>query len=221
MVSLSKVDKSRAISEDHWVLSIVAKPGGRNPEHAILLVEGMDNDNLIFRRYDFVMGEIPSHPGAGAIAAITAKATSKKGLVVIKEEDYSTSKSESDQSNFFWGMVMSDKNMDQGCQGLSWSITKSHAQTLHDNVLEEQKNPPDYQLAGDHSAAASSSSQSGHNCYTWARILALSLNVDDIKHDDRLARTLQDLFASRTTEHIESDEVKADPGRTGLMGLFS
>lgn len=215
----SIVDRSRSIYEDQWVVSLVAKPQGRNPEHSILLIEGIVADKCIFRRYDYVVGE-PVEPKAGA-ANLVNLIKRKKGLVVIKEKECDFSDPLDERKQFFWAMIMKDQSMDEGCEGLSWALTDAQAEALHQAAIESQNNPPDYQISGNHSFFASSSSQTGHNCYTWARKLLIDLNHPDIKNDARMKTSLGDLLAARTTSHIAPEEKQSSANRKGLFRLLS
>ena len=55
----SRLDAGMKIEPNNWVLSLVAKAKGKNPKHAFIVVEGLSEDEqeVIFRRYDFVLAE--------------------------------------------------------------------------------------------------------------------------------------------------------------------
>ena len=189
----SFVDSSKMVHPDQWVMSLVAKPQGKNPEHAIIIVEGIVDDKFFYRRYDLVVKNVPDY-----------KFQQGEGLILIKDDkktfaDYS----DDERERYFWAMIMKDKNFEEGCQGASWIITVEEGDKLHKKILEEQKNPPAYQLAGDRSAIASSSSQTGHNCFTWAREKIKEIETNqNIRNDRRLMPTLNDFLGSRTTNYL-------------------
>lgn len=93
----------------------------------------------------------------------------KKGLIIIKNNPKNFADfPEAGKGEYFWSMIMKDHNF-EGCYGASWIITPEEADSLHAQVEKDQVNPPGYQISGESSLFAKSSSQSGHNCFTWAR----------------------------------------------------
>jgi len=192
----SHIDVNKIAHPEQWVLSLVAKKRGSNPEHAFILLEGLDRTghNVIFRRYDFVIGDKNT-------SAIPIKKGS--GLVITKEYTLEMANNDADtQARTFWAEMVNDIDKEEGCYGASWVISDEHAQQLHKEVLKDQTSPPDYQLSGEHGIFAKSSSQSGHNCYTWAKAKISHIDDQNIKHDARLTPQILDFIASRTSRHI-------------------
>lgn len=204
----SLVDQSKMVFPKQWVLSLVAKPQGRNPEHAIVIAEGFleDGKKFVYRRYDFVMD--------GELDILIQKG---KGLVLIKDDpkhfaDYS----EEERKRYFWVMIMKDANFQEGCRGASWIIAPEEAEFLHEKVNASRSDPPAYQILGEHSLIAKSTSQSGHNCFTWAKEMIKSITSNqNIQHDTRLVTTLAAFVGDRTTRALnppEEETATTSPG---------
>ena len=64
-------------------------------------------------------------------------------------------------------------------------IPERTAQTLIENIKSREKNPPKYNILGNSALAASSAKSSrkptGHNCFTFARMMLRDLNDAYIK----------------------------------------
>ncbi len=197
----SQINPEKIIYPGQWIVSMVAKPRGKNPEHAFIILEGFDTtgSNVFFNRYDFV--------------ASNTKPSIKNcpGIVKKKENKLPIEHYDNDQlERFFWTSVLGDIEKNQGCEGLSWSILSTEAENLKKAIAEDESDPPDYQISGDVGIFAKSPSNSGHSCYTWARKKLRDLNNDTINHDDRLKIFLKDFIVSRTTKHLNMP-VEADP----------
>jgi len=201
----SFLDKNKWVYPN-WVVSLVAKPRGRNPEHAFILVEGLTPEgNVCIRRYDFVVGD--NNEEDSVVTLVKRRA----GCVVIKETLGAQAEyDEAKYQRYFWANILKDIEQAQGCSGASWIITAEQAEALDAAVRADHITPPDYQISGDAGFLAASSSQSGHNCYTWSRKKLLDLNDKDISQDERLKLQLSDFIAERTTKHIHMP-VEVDP----------
>lgn len=130
------------------------------------------------------------------------------GLVIIKNEPKNLADYPRDvRERYFWIEIMKDKDMakPEGCQGASWIITPEEAQQLDETIRVDKANPPSYLLPGDKSLLPKSSSQSGHNCFTWSRQKILSLKSNKkIQEDERLKSDFLDFaYGSRTTRHLK------------------
>ncbi len=200
---LSQVDPKKFMYTEQWTVSIVAKPKGDVPEHAIIILEGLDKsgENIFFHRYDFV-------------ASNRNVALEKcSGMVITKEKKLPTNFFDEEEqiTRYFWTEILGDMEQKQGCEGLSWNILQKEAEQLQKDVAADKKNPPDYQISGDLSFFGKSTSNSGHSCYTWARRKLLDLGNNSIKNDGRLRIYLSDFLASRTTTHISPPKPPKDP----------
>ncbi len=208
----SLIDSSKmVIYPNQCVLSLIAKAKGKNPEHAFIIVEGLvDHEKFFYRRYDFVVKDVN-------------KSALKKGpgLVILKEDIKTYSDYDEDQrTRYFWTFIMKDSELEEGCHGASWIISPAEAQMLHDAVLADEKNPPEYQIMGENSIIASSSFQSGHNCFSWARTKIKNLtNNQNIQHDDRLQPKLPDFIAARTTLYLKPPSDTPEPVSPSCMIL--
>ncbi len=206
----SIIDASVMLDSDNWVVSLVRKPKGKNPEHAILIVEGIeetvDGPNFHLRRYDFVVAKISQSP------SIFETVGQHDGLIISKER-HMPYESEDERVISFWAIIMKDLQQEQECRGISWNISPEQAAVLQDNINTDKANPPDYQISGKNALLPISSSMSGHNCYTWARKQLLALDNDTISQDYRLDVKFRDFFASRTSVHVSFsiDENSDDP----------
>lgn len=63
----------------------------------------------------------------------------------------------------------------------TWPIAKATAEMLIQMIESQQKNPPKYHFLGDNSVVAGSSAKSssnptGHNCFTFAKMMLRDLN---------------------------------------------
>lgn len=200
----SRIDSELLVTPGNWVLSLVAKAKGKNPEHAFLIVEGLSSDwkSVYFRRYDFVIDNKPSG---------LDRAVRNSGRVVIKKVKNDRSQYDEEAlAFFFWSSLMSDDNAEQQCHGLSWHISPNEAAALQRAIKQDQANPPDYHILGARSLVAASSSQSGDNCYTWARRKVRDLGNERIRGDALLTSRALDFIVSQTTRHLKP---AADPNQ--------
>lgn len=185
----SVIDKKLSIKKDQWVVSILRKPNGSNPEHAFLIVEGANSFNQgIIRRYDLFVD----------------RDNKKKSFINIKESEWLKSDEREEQLNLFLG--------GENVYARSWQICEEEAKTLHKNVIGDSTNPPDYQLSGNRSLVAKSSLHEGHSCFTWAREKLLELNnpkIDiEIKIKDFIAAQTS-LYIQPSTDQASKDNVKS------------
>lgn len=203
----SHIDTGKLVHPETWVLSLVAKAKGSNPEHAFLVVEGLSEDAkmIIFRRYDFVLADIANAQGVKI-------AKRHQGLVVVKEKSLSRDNDVETQSRFFWAEIMSDIYCEQRCYGASWGISAPlEADKLHAAILEDRDSPPAYHILGKESLLAASASQTGDNCYSWALNKAQALGNQNINYDVRLRGSITDLIGSKTTKHLSPPQIIEEP----------
>lgn len=132
--SLLDPDNELPVDEDTCVVSLLRKPESDNPEHAFLVVEGENSfGKIIFMRYDLVIDEasddnkykINIRPGNEPEGKLTYEdvAAARVGLIQT---------------------VLQDRNT----VGRIWSIAKTKALALHNNVLKCIEDPGTYNLFG-------------------------------------------------------------------------
>jgi hypothetical protein len=176
--------KDFSISPDGWVVSLLRKPEGRNPEHGFIMVEGMNSTGqIVLRRYDFVIDE----------------SKERQGQVVIKEETVERKAA----TAVFQKVFLRNDSVHAMC----WDITPAEAKQLHDSVLESRTHPPQYFISGDRAVSgmsAYSTRNPGHNCFTWAREQLRGV-TDRIQIPDKMG----DFIAARTSVYVTGEK---EPG---------
>jgi len=176
MSQYSVFDDNIPVDQDNFAVAILRKPDGKNPEHAFIMVEGRDKDGSGFLwRYDLFI-DSGNKENRALINRIEKKFQLDQAQSVFKKE------------------ILKDEEV----YGLAWSITYEQAVELNEDILNDQKNPPIYQVSGDKSLIAKSSSNEGHSCFSWAREKLHNLKDERIK----LPPKYSDFIASKTSFHI-------------------
>ncbi len=174
----STLDPNIPVDQLNFVVSILRKPNSENPEHAFLMVEAISSfDKLVFRRYDLFIDK----DSADRRALIYMKPE-----VVVDVKDAKTA-------------LLEDILRGEEVYSISWSITKQQATALHNDILKDKANPPKYQVSGDASLVAKSSSVEGHSCFTWAREKLHNLEDERI----RLPEKYTDFIGAKTSLYIK------------------
>lgn len=212
------------IDENNWVVAILRKPNGSNPEHAFLMVEGVTAHGTIhLARYDLFIDN------------------TNKANYTIKDKIKVVASNQAKQT-FLVDLLNNDD-----ITGQCWSISKQQAKQLHENILDSQQNPGKYNMLGDvaslpktadgsraispgsaevtseklvegiqqlggkkvGSIAQQALSPSGHSCFTWARAMLYSLQDQRIQRE--LPKKAEELLASVTSRHIDPPEVGTGP----------
>ncbi len=197
----SLLDPELEITQTAWMVSLLRKPAGKNPEHAFILVEGSQERNrVLFRRYDLLLQE-----------------NSKTAYDVhVKEKDTAESLGRKTLLNEIL-------NHDE-VFGKNWQINASKAEELHELVQEAQEDPNHaYNILGNVASVPKTApnsdektinnlssgnavsgllahgvfAQSGHNCFTWSRAMLRQLNVDHITRS--LPTKPEELIVSMTS----------------------
>ena len=182
MPSYSVIDNNIPIDHKNWVIAIMRKPQGDNPEHAFLMVEGETSfGKVILKRYDLFVDENSLSNKVKALIYI-------KPEVVTEQADARTA-------------LLDDLLKGEEVYSISWSITRSQAELLHQDILQDKSNPPDYQVSGDKSLVAKSSSNEGHSCFTWAREKLHNLNDPRVQ----LPEKYTDFIAAKTSRYIKGN----------------
>lgn len=180
MRNYSVINDGIVVDEDSWVISLLRKPKGTNPEHAFLILEGCNTGGArtILRRYDFVADR------------------QREGKAVIITRNFSVPVA--DARGTVLGVLLRDEEV----YARTWGITRDQAQQLHQDALRDQGTPPDYQVSGNKSIVAKSFDAEGHSCFTWAREKLLNL------HDDRMndiKPKIGDFIAAQTSRYIKGE----------------
>lgn len=208
------------VDESLWVVAVLRKPKGTQPEHAFIMVEGCNpGGQVYFIRYDlFVDNDNP--------AAYIIHISDPKNTTLSNAAD----------------VLLSDIFKDEEVTGQCWSVSKSKANELHKIVLEEKNSPGTYNLLGNnallpktagatHAISPNTANElaknvgekveaisgkvaglvsehalkpSGHNCFTWAREVLYLLNIPEIQHD--LPKKAEELVLSVTSRHVKAKE---------------
>lgn len=184
----SEVDKSRMISDENWVVSLVRKVKGAHKEHAFLVLEGQDETHALIYFIDFVGNPIFS----GLRDGIVRMETRKKELTG-KHLLFSCEKK------------MMDVRKGDLISSTSWNLSKENAEALLRDARTSQEKPPKFNLLGNKSlfaigTGATFRKSTGHNCFTWARERLRNLHVSSIAIPDD---TLIEYAFSRTSHLLE------------------
>jgi hypothetical protein len=164
----SKLDRSRNITDDGWVLSLVRKADGSHPEHAFLVLEGRQKMESIIWFIDFVGNPILSGIKAGKVRV--------HKLVSHVTDDSMIYRCDREMMD----IRASDRVLSQ-----SWGISSESAQLLLSNIETSKENPPKFNILGHKSVFAGSTGvtskkEVGHNCFTWAKMQIRSINDSGI-----------------------------------------
>jgi hypothetical protein len=194
----SQVDSSLTFDQSRWVVSIVRKPvesGERvNPEHAFLILEGANERNeLVVRRYDLFINE------------------AREGYSLIKYNEVTAGTPSDIQAEFnklIWKATAAPLAK---LYYKSWNIIPSQVLALHQDIKNDEKNPPKYNISGNENITGASTTTGslarGHSCFTWAR--EKLRNLKDPRIDSGLESDWRDYFIAIPSIHLRP------PGKGG------
>lgn len=167
----SEIDPTRVITDECWAVSLARMPDRSNAEHAFIVLEGKAGgkskiwfaDFLARRRFDVVC------PGT------------QDGKVRI---EYYESEGITDPESrllFKCQRKMMDVRVGDRLLYSTWLIAQTTAENLIHMIQEQERNPPKYHALGHNSvlaegSAISSSNETGHNCFTFAKMILRDLN---------------------------------------------
>lgn len=158
----SAIDQTIMVSQDIWAVSLIRRQKAKNPEHAYLLIEGLDSHNQgTIARYDLVISK--NNNGQSEIIMHEFSDIPLEEVNPFVLEDLIKMAGETDKLYY-----------------LTWNITQDEANRLKQDVEQDKANPPQYNQSGDKSLFSQSLGGSGHSCFTWARAKLLKLNNPDI-----------------------------------------
>lgn len=174
----SEVDPTRVITNGLWVVSLVRLPDRSNPEHAFIVLEGKTGRKSKIWFADFVAAQ-----WFGSVEPGT-----REGKVRMQSfESKAVADQTSDQLLLFecQRAMMDIKETDRWLY-TTWSIAKSTAENLIQNIKAQQENPPYYNVFGNKSVFAEGAAEltgnpTGHNCFTFAKKMLRDLNDPIIK----------------------------------------
>jgi len=164
----SEIDNSRYSNEDNWVISIARLPDTSTPEHAFLILEGVEFGKAITYFMDFVRDDNNPRDSRQHVPRLQGR-----GKVRIYNFD---GEIDDDIVNKCAIRMMDVKN-NQKIIFMSWNITRDQANSIIYEAKKDKNNPPLFHLLGQGNiTVSSSSSEDGYNCFSWARKKLLDLN---------------------------------------------
>ncbi len=167
--SFSKI--SLQVNEDYYsVISLVRNGKSGNAEHVLILVEQIIQGRSLMHFIDFVKDR--ERIGLGKVRHCSLRGKTTDTLLF----------------SCTLPMMKIGAVEDLKCQ--SWIIPNEAARKLLDSVEADVSKDIHYALPGNRSLFSWSSSQKGHNCYTWAREKLLS--TESLKIQQALTPTLEE-----------------------------
>ena len=168
----SEVDPTRVITDECWTVSLVRLPDRSNSEHAFIVLEGKTGRKSMIWFADFV-----------AVHWFDAvKPGTEEGKVRMESyESVAVADRTGDRLLFKCQKRMMDVRASDRLLFSTWLIAKSVAEDLIEKIEAQQEKPPKYHILGDNSVLAGSSARSssnptGHNCFTFAKMMLRDLN---------------------------------------------
>ena len=208
----SEIDPTRIITDEDWTVSLVRLPDTSvSSEHAFLVVEGKSGNTSKICFLDFVASDRSDlfRPGM------------RDGKVRIDFHE-SIEVPGSPSKLLFQGrkMMMKIENGDR-LLSKTWPIQKVTAETLIKNIEAQQASPPKYNILGNTmlaaSSATSSSKDTGHNCFTFARTMLRDLNDEYITIPEN---TLDKWILSATSRYLVEKQVNNKSWKTTTFALI-
>jgi len=173
----STVTCSIPLTKEKWVVSILRHPSSGNPDHAVLVLEGVNQfGKAVIYKYHFV--EDDHQAGKGLVI-------DKRMVVGIADRKFELAKM------LKYGDFVA----------LSWGIQKDQAKRLCEEIKMDKIRPPQYHISGRESFLVRSRSQTAHNCFTWAREKLHNLN------DERINLPIKavDFIGGKISLHLPSN----------------
>lgn len=169
----SEVDPTRVITDECWTVSLLRLPDRSNSEHAFIVVEGKTGRKSKIWFADFV--------AVGWFGAVTPGTKEGKVRMESYESVALTTDRTSDRLLFKCQMRMMDVRASDRLLFSTWLIAKTTAENLIQMIEAKQEKPPKYHIMGNESLSAESSAllssnTTGHNCFTFAKMMLHDLN---------------------------------------------
>ena len=169
VIKRSEIDPTRVITDECWAVSLVRLPDCPNPQHAFLVLEGKEGGKSKIWFADFV-----------AVHWFDVLRPGTEGKVRM---DYRDSEGVEGPTELLFTCQKKMMNVRASDRLLfsTWLIIKSTAKKLVHMIEDKQGNPPKYHMLGHNSllagsSATSSSNSTGHNCFTFAKMMLRDLN---------------------------------------------
>lgn len=164
------------VNQRNWVVSIICKPQSLHPDHAYLVMQGLNQFGKgFFLRYHLVSDEY--NPGYAKII--------EASFYNIELEQLRTT---------FLKQVIKHAIFRE----VSWSINEGQAQVLLQDINQDKEKSIEYLVSGSESIVAKCKSTDVHNCFTWAREKLHNLRDERIQ----LPEIFTDLFVAKTRFHL-------------------
>ena len=198
----SEVDPTRVITDECWTVSLVRLPDRSNSEHAFIVLEGKTGRKSKIWFADFV-----------AVHWFDAvKPGTEEGKVRMESyESVAVTERTSDRLLFKCQKRMMDVRASDRLLFCTWLIAKSGAENLIRMIEAQQEKPPKYHILGDSSvlagsSATSSSNPTGHNCFTFAKMMLRDLNDPYI---ELLEDGLETWIGSATSRYLVDRQLRS------------
>ena len=182
VIQRSEIDPTLIITDEFWAISLVRLPDSNNDQHAFLVLEGQTDNMSMIWFADFVANNRCDALSPGL----------REGKVRIDYHESEEVASSSGKLLFLCEKEMMKIRQSDRLLYSTWQISESTAKTLIQNIETQKENPPKYNFIGNSALAASSatlsSNSTGHNCFTFARMMLHDLNHKNIQiPQDKLA----------------------------------
>ena len=208
----SEIDPSRFITNDHWTISLVRLPDKFSNEHAFLVLEGKSGNTLMIWFADFVANDTLDllRPGV------------RDGKVRIDYHETNEEPGLSEKLLFRCRKDLMEIRKGDRLLHSTWEIPKPTGEVLVRNLETLQANPPKYNILGNTmlagSSARSSSKSTGHNCFTFAKMVLHCLPDDYIEIPENKLDTWIYSATSRYLVDNQPNNQRLD--MLGFRGIF-
>jgi hypothetical protein len=210
----SEVDLTRMITDDYWAISLVRLPDASHKQHAFLVLQGMTGNKSMIWFVDFVANDTFDLLLPGM----------RDGRV--RMDDYKAEEvvGSSPSGKLLFQCRTRLMKIRKGNRWLhqTWHITKGTAQNLIQCIDGWRKKPPKYNILGDSKLAASSATLSnnstGHNCFTFARMILLDLKDENIGIPED---TLEEWIGSITSRYLVDKQYNNEWWKVTRFPLFT
>ena len=206
----SEIDQTRFITDEVWTVSLVRLPDSSHCEHAFLAVEGKSGNKYMIWFADFVAKDTSDlyHPGM------------RDGKV--RMDFHESDEAPDSSSKLLFRCRKKLMKIENGNRLLfsTWQICKVTAETLIKNIQAQKASPPKYNIVGHTklaaSSATSSSNDTGHNCFTFARAMLRDLNDECIMIPED---TLDKWILSATSRYLIEKQFNKKSWKTSTFAL--
>lgn len=167
----SEIDPTRVITDECWTVSLARMPDRSNAEHAFIVLEGKSGGKSKIWFADFV-------PRRWFGVACPGTEDGKVRIEYHESEGITDPES---RLLYKCQKKMMDVRASDRLLYSTWLIAQTTAENLIHMIQEQERNPPKYHALGHNSvlakgSAISSSNETGHNCFTFAKMILRDLN---------------------------------------------